>query len=126
MPQNEHIELFQKRCVTCEGDGGAAPRHRVELFPRARAHARSRARPTFGADTTSSVPPPRKQLVFSTSPSFFSHRLAAGGQPVSRLTLSHVVSVHDSYGRRLDYYEKKRKKEAREPHKRSAVAKKLI
>ena len=23
MPQNEHIELFQKRCVTCEGDGGA-------------------------------------------------------------------------------------------------------
>merc|ERR1712100_769050 len=29
-------------------------------------------------------------------------------------------------GRRLDYYEKKRKKEAREPHKRSAVAKKLI
>ena len=26
----------------------------------------------------------------------------------------------------MDYYEKKRKKEAREPHKRSAVAKKLI
>ena len=38
----------------------------------------------------------------------------------------HIELFQKRYGRRLDYYEKKRKKEAREPHKRSAVAKKLI
>jgi|TARA_B110000967_G_scaffold50854_1_gene51938 hypothetical protein len=37
-----------------------------------------------------------------------------------------LPKTKNSFGRRLDYYEKKRKKEAREPHKRSAVAKKLI
>ena len=38
----------------------------------------------------------------------------------------HIELFQKRYGKRLDHEEKARKKEAREPHKRSAMAKKLI
>jgi len=38
----------------------------------------------------------------------------------------HIELFQKRYGKRLDHEEKQRKKEAREPHKRSAMAKKLI
>ncbi len=59
----------------------------------------------------------------------FSSRPRLTPPPVSHATFvsrAPPLRTRNSYGRRLDYYEKKRKKEAREPHKRSAVAKKLI
>jgi ribosome biogenesis protein NSA2 len=103
---------------------GATPPRRERTRERARARV-----------PLASISAPTRRRAFrrrENSSSFRRRSLFSRDEPrraeteVSRLTLSFVVSVHDSYGRRLDYYEKKRKKEAREPHKRSAVAKKLI
>mmetsp|Transcript_34586 Transcript_34586/g.84697 ORF Transcript_34586/g.84697 Transcript_34586/m.84697 type:complete len:261 (+) Transcript_34586:246-1028(+) len=38
----------------------------------------------------------------------------------------HIELAQKRFGKQFDHYERKRKKEAREPHKRSAVAQKLI
>ena len=102
MPQNEHIEASSRSgahtLASTRSPSSASDRARAS--PRFRIHAAPR--PVFRLDTAAAAKQPRFRRSLPPSPPLADSRPPAG------------------------LLEKKRKKEAREPHKRSAVAKKLI